>query len=69
MVTTRFDPEMNGGTQLGLFGEEQGTAENTAPAAPAVTGPTTVVRLKGRRDDPEIRGNVTFIGRPNAVEG
>lgn len=54
----RFAPEMKGGLQLGfdLFEEEH--QEQAVP-----TGPTTVVCLKGRRDDPEIKG-VVYVGRP-----
>ncbi|MFD8621728.1 DUF4326 domain-containing protein [Streptomyces sp. NPDC059513] len=63
MSRTPFDPEMKGGLQLDLFGElqqPQDTAgENTEPTA----RPTTVVCLKGRRDDPEIR-DVVYVGRP-----
>ncbi|MEV6456566.1 MULTISPECIES: DUF4326 domain-containing protein [Streptomyces] len=57
----RFDPEMNGGLQLGLdlFEEEHQEHQERA----AATGPTTVVCLKGRRDDPEIQ-NVVYVGRP-----
>ncbi|MFF4607788.1 DUF4326 domain-containing protein [Streptomyces sp. NPDC001339] len=63
-----FDPEMKGGLQLGLdlFDEEhqeQRAAVEETPAAPAAVGPTTVVCLKGRRDDPEIEG-VVYVGRP-----
>ncbi|MFJ8855163.1 hypothetical protein [Streptomyces sp. NPDC102437] len=54
MTPQPFDPEMNGGRQLDLFG--QGVAVSTEQQAtpPAVAGPTTVVCLKGRRDDPEL---------------
>ncbi|MFD5906460.1 DUF4326 domain-containing protein [Streptomyces microflavus] len=61
MSRTPFDPEMKGGLQLDLFGEQhQHTAEERT-AQPV--GPTTVVCLKGRRDDPEIHG-VVYVGRP-----
>ncbi|MFF5893952.1 DUF4326 domain-containing protein [Streptomyces globisporus] len=61
MSRTPFDPEMKGGLQLDLFGElTQPTAEERTEQHP---GPTTVVCLKGRRDDPEIRG-VVYVGRP-----
>lgn len=61
MTQKPFDPEMNGGLQLGLdlFGEEH-QKQTTATTA---TGPTTVVCLKGRRDDPEIK-DVVYVGRP-----
>jgi hypothetical protein len=52
-----FAPVMNGGLQLGLFGDEE-----QAQQLPA-TGPTTVVCLKGRQGDPEIEG-VVYVGRP-----
>ncbi|MCG0065968.1 DUF4326 domain-containing protein [Streptomyces tricolor] len=59
MTPKPFDPEMNGGRQLDLFGQELAISAEQ----PAVTGPTTVVCLKGRRDDPEIQG-VVYVGRP-----
>ncbi|WP_329167564.1 DUF4326 domain-containing protein [Streptomyces sp. NBC_01717] len=66
-AANHFNPEMRGGLQLGLdlFAEnqEQRDAGPETPAAPATTGPTTVVCLKGRRDDPEI-GDVIYVGRP-----
>lgn len=58
MTRKPFDPEMNGGLQLGLDLFEE---EHQEPAVPA--GPTTVVCLKGRRDDPEIE-DVVYVGRP-----
>lgn len=64
-----FDPHMHGGLQLGLdlfeqeHQEHELVAAEKAPAAPAAIGPTTVVCLKGRRDDPEIKG-VVYVGRP-----
>ncbi|WP_438297850.1 DUF4326 domain-containing protein, partial [Streptomyces sp. HUAS TT7] len=58
-----FDPEMNGGLQLGLFGEERQEQAAVEESAPLAAGPTTVVCLKGRRDDPEIR-DVLYVGRP-----
>ncbi|MEV5348960.1 DUF4326 domain-containing protein [Streptomyces achromogenes] len=63
MTARPFDPEMNGGLQLGLFGEELAVSAEQTVAEPAVTGPTTVVCLKGRRADPEIQG-VLYVGRP-----
>lgn len=56
MSAKRF-PEMNGGLQLGFDLFEQEHQEQAA------AGPTTVVCLKGRRDDPAI-GNVVYVGRP-----
>lgn len=53
-----FDPEMNGGLQLGLDLFEEEHQEQAA-----ATGPTTVVCLKGRRDDLEIK-DVVYVGRP-----
>ncbi|MGW1043659.1 DUF4326 domain-containing protein [Streptomyces sp. NPDC002547] len=58
-----FDPEMNGGLQLGLFGEQHQEQAAVKEPVAAATGPTTVVCLKGRRDDPEIR-DVVYVGRP-----
>lgn len=64
MVTrTPFDPEMNGGLQLDLFGQGAAVSAEQPATNPAVAGPTTVVCLKGRRDDPEIQG-VVYVGRP-----
>ncbi|MFD8026141.1 hypothetical protein ACFV6G_37720 [Streptomyces lavendulae] len=44
MTRTPFDPEMNGGLQLGLdldlFGDQQHAAGPEDRAAPAVSGPT-----------------------------
>ncbi|MFJ8351285.1 DUF4326 domain-containing protein [Streptomyces sp. NPDC094153] len=59
-----FDPEMNGGLQLDLFGQDQeAAAVEEATESPAAAGPTTVVCLKGRRDDPGIK-DVVYVGRP-----
>ncbi|MGO4417185.1 DUF4326 domain-containing protein [Streptomyces sp. MCAF7] len=63
MTRKPFDPEMNGGLQLDLFGQGTAVSAEQLPTTPAVAGPTTVVCLKGRRDDPEIR-DVVYVGRP-----
>lgn len=63
MTRKPFDPEMNGGHQLDLFDQEVAASAEHLPTTPAVTAPTTVVCLKGRRDDPEIQG-VVYVGRP-----
>ena len=58
-----FDPEMNGGLQLDLFGQPLAVSAEQPAATTIVAGPTTVVCLKGRRDDPAIQG-VVYVGRP-----
>ncbi|WP_211180467.1 DUF4326 domain-containing protein [Streptomyces sp. RLA2-12] len=63
MTRKPFDPEMNGGFQLDLFGQGVAVSAEQLATNPAVAGPTTVVCLKGRRDDPEIR-DVVYVGRP-----
>jgi hypothetical protein len=65
MTAKRFDPQMIGGEQLGfdLFDQEEAAAVEETTASPAPIGPTTVVCLKGRRDDPETKG-VVYVGRP-----
>lgn len=57
-----FDPEMNGGRQLDLLDLVDAESE-PAPAAGPAPGPTTVVCLTGRRDDPAI-ADVVYVGRP-----
>ncbi|MGD6757298.1 DUF4326 domain-containing protein [Streptomyces sp. BH105] len=60
---TRRDPrQLNGGWQMDLFTEEEEPATTAGPAR-TPTGPTTVVCLKGRRDDPTIK-DVVYVGRP-----
>ncbi|MFD3907872.1 DUF4326 domain-containing protein [Streptomyces californicus] len=63
MTRKPFDPEMNGGLQLGLFGEERQEQAPVEESTPPAAGPTTVVCLKGRRNDPGI-SDVVYVGRP-----
>ncbi|GAA2110731.1 DUF1643 domain-containing protein [Streptomyces synnematoformans] len=76
-MTRRIEPVMNGGLQLDLFAaaEEVFTLprpRTDRPARPGpgtvADGPTTVVCLRGRKNDPAIK-SVVYVGRPQFQGG